>query len=153
MQPIDTIPYWPRAFQVAPARPRSAGAIAEELARLADEVRALDSHGASDEYADALLEVGRELAGVEASIQHATARELERLCAHCGHDAGDHLVNAPQACEHAFGDERGACGCEAFAPYGGPFVSAPHDTDRPPPPALDEDKPAGGFALLGEWKT
>jgi hypothetical protein len=35
------------------------------------------------------------------------ALELEQLCA-CGHDRGDHLVDAPHACE--------PCSCACFRP-------------------------------------
>jgi hypothetical protein len=70
---------------------------------------------------------------------------------HCGHDRGEHLVDAPHACEHVelldenvewdFRDADGApiepCGCGEFVP---PWTldtrptDRVSDTERPPAP-------------------
>ncbi len=71
---------------------------------------------------------------------------LDELCAHCGHDAGSHLVEAPHACEFAADFEREGlpylpelepCGCAGFVPPGRFARDTVHDmpTDRAPAPA------------------
>lgn len=61
------------------------------------------------------LDVGEELAD--------EVRALQVLCRECGHDQGDHLVEAPHLCECAsewFGKgiacEPPSCACPGFAP-------------------------------------
>ncbi len=81
---------------------------------------------------------------------------LEVLCAHCGHDSGDHLVEGPHACEHeedmgftadekdARGEAVEVCGCAGFVPPGRyrDTMRTLNDADTIPPPAAGEEHEA-----------
>jgi hypothetical protein len=76
---------------------------------------------------------------------------LETLCAHCGHDRGDHLVEAPHACEAEASErldellglepDEAGCGCPGFVPPGTyrDTMRTLHDAETIPPPAPAEE--------------
>ena len=108
-------------------RRKSPAQVARELEQLAGE---LWGSGVGDSLPNELLAVAHELRAFAAGVDHASAVDLERLCAHCGHERGDHLSEAPQACEYG-------CRCPG---YQEPGAYAVHDTERPPAaPAFEEE--------------
>lgn len=137
------------------ARPRTlahlaadARALAIELTSAAagDEVLALVP---LDEAQARLLHAARLLEDAHEALYAYRLAELEQLCVHCGHDRGNHLVDAPHACEHVelldetvewnFRDADGApiepCGCPEFVP---PWTLDTRPTDR----VADTERPA-----------
>jgi hypothetical protein len=134
-------------------RGRALDQIADELVAMAWELEGIDANASPGRYAGGLAEIARNLerdGGRLRRMWHVPSREfhanleaLDALCAHCGHDAGDHLVEAPHGCEHALDGEEAvssledACGCSGFVPPGAfrPRGDTLHDADTEPPPA------------------
>lgn len=94
-----------------------------------------------------LLHAARLLEEAHEAMHVHKLSELEQLCAHCGHDRGEHLVDGAQACEHedehdgddARGNSASDCGCAAYVPPGQFAVESyptdrVADTERPPAP-------------------
>lgn len=88
------------------ARPRTLGHLAADALALAieltsaaagDEVLALLM---LDEAQAKLLHAARLLEEAHDAMHAYRLSELEQLCVNCGHDRGEHLVEAPHACEH-----------------------------------------------------
>lgn len=136
-RPLDSIPYALAVLPEAP-RARSLTAIAADLAAFAREITAhpVLAYGVGAEAAEAIHDVGAELASMQYSYDDASASALDKLCAHCGHDQGDHMTEAPHACGHEYGnpgaDSDRTCLCEAYVPPGA-FAAPPiRDTERPP---------------------
>jgi hypothetical protein len=127
---------WPTVEDTR-VRRKGPAEVARELQVLAGE---LWGSAVGESLPNELLAIATELAGVGASIDAARVAELARLCAHCGHDRGDHLVDAPHACEHEFEGRdfnQFDCGCPGYLAPGEGY--APHDTERPPAPAFEEE--------------
>jgi hypothetical protein len=113
------------------------------LDRLADELRssAFDDTDAAECLAlrdvAALLEYASGCLDKRLAAEvHPDVAALEVLCVYCGHDRGDHLVDAPHTCE-------GACPCLGFAAEDAPAPAL--DTEpalarvpSEPPPATGE---------------
>lgn len=132
-RPLDSIPYALAVLPEAP-RARSLTAIAADLAACAREINVhpVLVYGVCAEAAEAIRDVAGELASMQYGYDDASASALDKLCAHCGHDQGDHLTEAPHACGHEYGEDADrTCGCTAFAAPGG-FAVPLRDTERPP---------------------
>lgn len=126
-------------------RPRTVRDVAAELIELGYELDAaagLDSASAPVSpipigEASALVRLAARLLEEAAEAEHQIRlRLLEQLCARCGHERGDHLVDAPYACEgDGDGDGELPCKCPGYTPPGqfGPFAAAAADTMPAPP--------------------
>jgi hypothetical protein len=132
------------AVRLPSSSPRSFDAIARDAAELAQEIAEFAAGDgpfvASLAYSAMTAAVAelRDLALLEGEYAVVAASELSALCAHCGHERGEHLVEAPHACEemHAEGlDAVSACRCPGFVAPGEGYVC---DTERPPPPAAND---------------
>lgn len=119
----------------ARVRTKSPMQVAREIEQLAGELwgSAVDERTVND-----LLAIAREIAAVGSLADEASAIALEQLCARCGHEHGDHLVDAPQACESdvvtAAGDDAHPCRCPGYLE---PGQYAARDTERPPAAAAE----------------
>jgi hypothetical protein len=135
------------------ARPRTLADLAADTTAIAIELTSAEAGDAAlalltlDEAQAKLLHAARLLEEAHEAMHAHKLSELEQLCAHCGHDRGEHLVDGAQACEHedehdgddARGNSASDCGCAAYVPPG-QFASDGHptdrvaDTERPPAP-------------------
>lgn len=138
-------------------RPRTLATIASELAALAEELtRQVEPWGPALTVmeAAALAHRASRLASAAFDAAHwKKLAELEALCAHCGHERGDHLTEAPHACEHEEeGEDFGLsdCGCPGYlAPglYAAPTAESARTEPPPPAPetspclAVSDDEP------------
>jgi hypothetical protein len=130
------------------ARPRTLADLAADTTAIAIELTSADAsvpYLTLDEAQAKLLHAARLLEEAHEAMHAHKLSELEQLCAHCGHDRGEHLVDGAQACEHECDDEGdapcswGPCQCDGYvAP--GQFAADGHptdrvaDTERPPAP-------------------
>jgi hypothetical protein len=139
-------------------RPRTLATIASELAALAEELtRQVEPWGPALTVmeAAALAHRASRLASAAFDAAHwKKLAELEALCAHCGHERGDHLTEAPHVCEaEVLGGHLDAvfdCGCPGYmAPglYAAPTAESARTEPPPPAPetspclAVSDDEP------------
>jgi hypothetical protein len=148
VNPLDML-----TLLVDPARrPRTLAVVALELVRLAEELARLAAAEMARVgpvltllEAEAMARRASALASSAFDVQHwRRLAELEALCAHCGHERGDHLTEEPHTCEHEEDGEdmnQWDCKCPGYAPPGLYAPPAIHRTD--PPATLPPTSPDG----------
>lgn len=88
------------------ARPRTLADLAADVTTIAIELTSAAAGDGVlalltlDEAQAKLLHAARLLEEAHEAMHVHKLSELEQLCAHCGHDRGEHLVDEPHACEH-----------------------------------------------------